>query len=114
LLAISHQFGGGDEGKGNHPSLLEMHGHFALGKGFAECHTRQKVHDKNFVDKDLFAECLLSGTRQAKKSCHDGARHVNACFGECPSAGHSAKNFFIFLKICQVSLYMALGKEKKY
>jgi hypothetical protein len=41
-------------------------GHFALGKGFAKCYTRQRVHGKKFVGKDLFAECFLSDTRQRK------------------------------------------------
>jgi hypothetical protein len=36
-----------------------------LGKAFAECHTRQRVHGKIFVGKDLFAECFLSGTTTA-------------------------------------------------
>jgi hypothetical protein len=35
-----------------------------LGKGFAECHTRQRAHGKKAVGKAAFAECLLSGTRQ--------------------------------------------------
>jgi hypothetical protein len=39
-------------------------GHFALGKAFAECRTRQRALGKIFVGKGFFAECLLSGTRQ--------------------------------------------------
>jgi hypothetical protein len=35
-----------------------------LGKGFAECNTRQRALGKNPVGKGLFAECYLSGTRQ--------------------------------------------------
>jgi len=35
-----------------------------LGQAFAECHTRQRAHDKNLVGKGVFAECFLSGTRQ--------------------------------------------------
>jgi hypothetical protein len=35
-----------------------------LGKGFVECHTRQRAHGKKAVGKAAFAECLLSGTRQ--------------------------------------------------
>ena len=38
---------------------------FALGKGFAECCTRQRPLGKKWVGKDVFAECLLSGTRQS-------------------------------------------------
>jgi hypothetical protein len=35
-----------------------------LGKGFAECHTRQRAYSKKAVGKAAFAECLLSGIRQ--------------------------------------------------
>jgi hypothetical protein len=35
-----------------------------LGKGFVECHTRQRAHGKEDVGKAVFAECLLSDTRQ--------------------------------------------------
>jgi len=34
------------------------------GKGFVECNTWQRVQDKQLVSKELFAKCLLSGTRQ--------------------------------------------------
>jgi hypothetical protein len=37
-----------------------------LGKIFTECHTRQRVHDKILVGKEVFAERFLSGTRQKK------------------------------------------------
>jgi hypothetical protein len=33
-----------------------------LGKGFAECNTRQRTLGSDYVGKDVFAECLLSGT----------------------------------------------------
>ena len=36
-----------------------------LGKAFAECYTRQRALSKQFIGKDLFAECTLSGTRQS-------------------------------------------------
>jgi hypothetical protein len=35
-----------------------------LGKGFAECNTRQRALGSNFVGKDVFAECFLLATRQ--------------------------------------------------
>ena len=35
-----------------------------LGKGFAECNTRQTTYGIYSADKRLFAECFLSGTRQ--------------------------------------------------
>ena len=38
---------------------------FALGKGFVECCTRQRPLGKECVGKGIFAECLLSGTRQS-------------------------------------------------
>jgi hypothetical protein len=54
-----------------------------LGKGFAECHTRERRLGKDCIGKGFFAECFLSSTRQtslpsarehsAKKSGHYGA-----------------------------------------
>jgi hypothetical protein len=41
-----------------------------LGKGFVECRTRQRVHDKKFVGKDIFVKCFLSGFAE----CHDSTR----------------------------------------
>ena len=41
-------------------------GQIPLGKAFAECGTRQRTHGKKLIGKALFAECLLSGTRQRK------------------------------------------------
>ena len=38
---------------------------FALVKGFAECCTRQRPLGKKWVSKGVFADCLLSGTRQS-------------------------------------------------
>jgi hypothetical protein len=35
-----------------------------LGKGFAECDTRQRMLDKQCIDKAFFAEYFFSGTRQ--------------------------------------------------
>jgi hypothetical protein len=35
-----------------------------LGKGFAGCNTRQSALGIDYSGKDVFAECLLSGTRQ--------------------------------------------------
>ena len=40
-------------------------GPFALGKGFAECGTRQTALGKKSDGEDTFAECLFSGTRQS-------------------------------------------------
>jgi len=63
-----------------------------LGKAFAECHTRQRAHDKILVGKGVFAECFLSGTRQRlcrvptlgkeknKKNCR-----VSKTFGKGPN-----------------------------
>jgi hypothetical protein len=39
-------------------------GHKALGKAFAECHTRHTSHGKILVSKEDFVECFISGTRQ--------------------------------------------------
>jgi hypothetical protein len=35
-----------------------------LGKGFAECNTRQRRLGKQCIGKDFFAEYFFSGTRQ--------------------------------------------------
>jgi hypothetical protein len=35
-----------------------------LGKGFAECDTRQRSLGKDCIGKSFFAECFISGTRQ--------------------------------------------------
>jgi hypothetical protein len=35
-----------------------------LGKGFAECYTRQRRLGKQCIGKDFFAEYFFSGTRQ--------------------------------------------------
>jgi hypothetical protein len=34
-------------------------GYFTLGKGFAECNTRQRTLGKNFIGKGIFAECFF-------------------------------------------------------
>jgi hypothetical protein len=45
-----------------------------LGKGFAECNTRQRRLGKQYIGKDIFVKYFFSGTRQiarehsAKKS----------------------------------------------
>jgi hypothetical protein len=40
-------------------------GHKALGKAFAECHSRHTSHGKILVDKEDFAEWFISGTWQS-------------------------------------------------
>ena len=98
-------------------------GQIALGKAFTECGTRQRTHDENLIGKVLFAECLLSGTRQrlcrvpqwhsAKKSDRQGAESVDGGFAECQPCKHSTKIFYFFLKkiLCRVPTLQALGKE---
>jgi hypothetical protein len=46
--------------------VSETHGkgYFTLGKGFAECNTRQRTLGELYIDNSLFAEYFLSGTRQ--------------------------------------------------
>jgi hypothetical protein len=39
-------------------------GYFTLGKGFAECNTRQRTLGELYIGNSLFAEYFLSGTRQ--------------------------------------------------
>jgi hypothetical protein len=46
-----------------------------LGKGFAECDTRQRRLGKQCIGKDFFAEYFLSGTRQR---CLPSAREHSA------------------------------------
>jgi hypothetical protein len=36
-----------------------------LGKGFAECNTRQRRLGKQCIGKDFFAEYFFSGTRES-------------------------------------------------
>jgi hypothetical protein len=40
-------------------------GYFTLGKGFAECNTRQRTLGKDFIGKGFFVECFFSDTRQS-------------------------------------------------
>jgi hypothetical protein len=42
--------------------------YFTLGKGFAECYTRQRTLGKDFIGKEFFAECFFSDTRQSQKA----------------------------------------------
>jgi len=97
-------------------------GTIALGKGFAECRTRQRPLAKICVGKELFAECHLSSTRQrlcrvlsrlsAKKRHRHGSSTANGGFAECLPSRHSAKKTIFFKKILYlVSFYKTLGKE---
>ena len=94
---------------------------FALGKGFAECSTRQSP-GKIFLDKGSLPSAFYRGTRQNKKklpSAWGGTRQnisgrcapaVNGYFAECPTQ-HSAKKKLFFLKITLPSApAQALGK----
>ena len=80
-------------------------GPIALGKGFAECHTRQRANGKAASGEGFFAECRLSSTQQ--RLCRVPGRHLAKKIGRQPltvslsSAGsgrHSAKLFPFFLK----------------
>ena len=42
------------------PKILDK-GRYTLDKAFAECYSRQRVLGKQFIGKNLFAECTLSG-----------------------------------------------------
>jgi hypothetical protein len=46
-----------------------------LGKGFAECNTRQRRLGKQYIGKDIFAEYFFSDTRQR---CLPSAREHSA------------------------------------
>jgi hypothetical protein len=60
-----------------------------LGKGFAECYTRQRALDSEYSGKDVFAECLLSGTRQRKVAVTAFGTVTALC--RAPSGWRSAK-----------------------
>jgi hypothetical protein len=47
-----------------HVSQTHGKGYFTLGKGFAECNTRQRTLGELYIGSGLFAEYFLSGTRQ--------------------------------------------------
>ena len=80
-------------------------GRYTLGKAFAKCYTQQRAIGKQFIDKDLFVKCTLSGTRQrlcrvpirhsAKKSGHDGECHHDGSFAECQGQALSKGTRFI-------------------
>ena len=66
-----------------------------LGKGFAECNTRQTAHCIYSVGKQLFAECL--DTRQKKVVCwvfFQNTLGKGLLFAECFWELHSANLFF--------------------
>ena len=101
-------------------------GQITLGKAFAECGTRQRIHGKKLISKALFAECILSDTRQrlcrvprghsAKKSDRYGAEPVDGHFAECQPCRHLTNIFLFFLKkiLCRVPTLQALGKDLFY
>jgi hypothetical protein len=63
--------------------------YFTLGKGFAECNTRQRTLGELYIGNSLFAEYFLSDTRQRKVTVtapSDG----DGSFAECLPR-HSAK-----------------------
>ena len=80
---------------------------FALGKGFAECNTRQSPLGKIFLGKGSLPSAFYRGTRQNKKNCLSvwgGTRQnisavvapaINGYFAECPTQ-HSAKKIIFF------------------
>ena len=74
--------------------------------------TRQRTHGKKLIGKYLFAECLLSGTRQRKATITAPApRWRSLC--RVPTLQALGKDFlFLFLKNSLPSaLYPALGKN---
>jgi hypothetical protein len=71
-------------------------GHFALGKAFAGCSTRQRAADKKSVGKDFFAGCFLSGTQYRKvdfTALDSSALGLPGAMSEAP--GKDFFNFFI-------------------
>jgi hypothetical protein len=53
-----------------------------LGKGFAECDTRQRRLGKQYIDKAFFAEYFFSGTRQ-RKAAVTATGDGDSVFAEC-------------------------------
>jgi hypothetical protein len=51
-------------------------GYFTLGKGFAECNTRQIILGKDFIGKGFFAECFFSDTRQKSVKKHSAKKNT--------------------------------------
>ena len=81
---------------------------FALGKGFAECSTRQSPLGKNFLGKGSLPSAFYRGTRQNnffKKSTLPSAPaqalgkvflfFLKNYFAECPCPG-TRQSFFLF------------------
>ena len=50
-----------------------------LGKGFAECRTRQRPLGKDFVGKNFFAECQKSTLGKVFAECQARTRQKNNC-----------------------------------
>ena len=69
-------------------------GQIALDKAFVECGTRQRTHGKKLIGKTLFAECLLSGTRQRKATVTAPAPLTVALPSANPAG--TQQRFFIF------------------
>ena len=67
--------------------------HSAIGKGFAECNTRQTAHGIYSVGKQLFAECFLSRTRQIVYRISNLTLGKKKWFAECFFKIHSAKDY---------------------
>ena len=69
---------------------------FALGKGFAECGTRQIRHGKKSDGETIFAECFFSGTLQSL--CHE-PEDTRQIFGPRTKklAFKDSKKFYFFL-----------------
>jgi hypothetical protein len=90
-------------------------GYFTLGKGFAECNTRQRTLGELYIGNSIFAEHFLTGTRQRLCRVPFGTRQRkvtvtapsdgDGSFAECH--GDTRQRRFI----CRVSGGLALGKE---
>ena len=85
-----------------------------LGKGFAECRTRQRA-----LGKEFFVECHLSGTRQSlcRVPCQHSAKLTSTVIYRflCrvltwQALGKEFLIFFLKKNICRVPLWQALGK----
>jgi hypothetical protein len=90
-------------------------GYFTLGKGFAECNTRQITLGELYIGSGLFAEYFMSGTRQRicrvpfdtrqRKVTVTAPSDGDGSFAECLFGTRQRGQF------CRVSAIGALGKD---
>jgi hypothetical protein len=94
-----------------------------LGKGFAECSTRQSPLGKILLGKEILPSAFYQDTRQninifcrvpqaalGKIFPAVTAPAINGYFAECSSKYSAKKIYFLSKKLCRVPPTQALGK----